>query len=42
MSWKIVNANCEDVIDNYIDESTVIVTDPPLILAIIIRDIKIK
>lgn len=29
MSWKVVNANCEDVIDNYIDESTVIVTDPP-------------
>ena len=19
MSWKVVNANCEDVIDNYID-----------------------
>ena len=20
MSWKVINANCEDVIDNYIDE----------------------
>ena len=29
MNWKVINANCEDVIDNYIDDSTIIVTDPP-------------
>lgn len=27
--WQIVEANCIDVIDEYIDENTIIVTDPP-------------
>lgn len=27
--WRIVHGNCMELIDKYIDESTVIVTDPP-------------
>lgn len=27
--WDIINANCMDVIEDIVDENTIIVTDPP-------------
>lgn len=27
--WDIINANCMDVMNDIVDENTIIVTDPP-------------